>query len=459
MVTQRFTPKRLTRLSLEPKPTFTTHVWIEPKEKCSENRIASVNLHTYSKTEGNSFRRAGTSNSPLSGTWVYVNGSQGCDPTEEDCYFNTEGGNNERVTCSLGHLSHLETVSGWCPAGGASKPAGPTKHNVLCGMRPALEVILANEDFARTAAAAGKRVQTSLAPTFDVVRQPLPGYVLLLETSSSMARAWKWVRKATQNLIRFELPDNANLAVVTFNSEARVEHNLTPLTGERVRARMADTIPDSPNKLSRTEDRLVNRGVQVAMDQVLRNREAGGHLVVVTRGDGKTLSPTDQQIIEEYDKYYNVRVSSVLLREPQARPLDFYEDIAQRSGGISLQLDRTGPSMNLLSDLIAAFRRVVSVDSPLPSGLPVTVHRKTYTRSGARSTKGSFMLDSTLGRDTIFGVFVEDDEDHQIKSIKFTDSDGAIYGPYTKMSSTYDLINFKTINFKVGEKPPFDDVS
>ena len=70
-----------------------------------------------------------------------------------------------------------------------------------------------------------------------------------------MARVWKWARKAAQNLVRYELPDMAELAVITFNNESRVEHNLVRLSSERVRSRLADTIPDSPNKLSRTDDR------------------------------------------------------------------------------------------------------------------------------------------------------------------------------------------------------------
>ena len=63
-----------------------------------------------------------------------------------------------------------------------------------------------------------------------------------------------------------------------------------------------------------------------------------------------------------------------------------------------------------------------------------------------------------LGKGTVFGIFVEDDEDHQIKSVKFTDEDGSVFGPYTKMSSMLDGINLKTINFPIGVKPPFDEV-
>ena len=65
-------------------------------------------------------------------------------------------------------------------------------------------------------------------------------------------------------------------------------------------------------------------------------------------------------------------------------------------------------------------------------------------------------MDTMLGRDTVFGIFVEDDENHQIKSVMFTDEEGAVFGPYTKMSSTMDGINLKTINFPIGEKLPYD---
>ena len=54
---------------------------------------------------------------------------------------------------------------------------------------------------------------------------------------------------------------------------------------------------------------------------------------------------------------------------------------------------------------------------------------------------------------------MEDEEDHLIKSIRFTDSKGKTYGPFLRMSSDYDLVNFKTINFPDGQSPPFNAVS
>ena len=42
--------------------------------------------------------------------------------------------------------------------------------------------------------------------------------------------------------------------------------------------------------------------------------------------------------------------------------------------------------------------------------------------------------------------------------VSFVDARGSAYGPYTKMSSTFDPVNLKTINY-VGRAPPFGDVS
>lgn len=64
-----------------------------------------------------------------------------------------------------------------------------------------------------------------------------------------------------------------------------------------------------------------------------------------------------------------------------------------------------------------------------------------------------------LGMDTVFGILVPDDEEHHIKSVEFRDEEGNSFGPFTKMSSTMDDVNLKTINFPIGLRPPFDEVS
>ena len=60
--------------------------------------------------------------------------------------------------------------------------SGPSKHNVLCQGKSALEVIEAHADFAKP-----KQISAgNIDPIFEVVREPDQQYVLVMETSSSM---------------------------------------------------------------------------------------------------------------------------------------------------------------------------------------------------------------------------------------------------------------------------------
>ena len=368
---------------------------------------------------GGSIYPTGTSNAMLTGSWIHQNGSSLCDPTDSQCFFRPEGANRQ-ITCSLGYVPHLHTVDTWCSKEQAKEEVGPGKQAVLCEGRSVMEVVLASDDLAGRGEEQGRAGDTE----FAVVRRPLPKYVLLIETSAAMAGVWKHVRKAAQNLIRYELPDNTNLAIVTFNNESRVEHQLGSLTSERERARMADTVPDSPNKLSRSRERCVVCGVRVAMDQVLRHREAGGHIIILTRGDQKTLTTTDMEVLAEYDKYYNIRISSILLPDTDQAVLPFYSSIAAASSGLSISLV-PGGGVALLAGLVDSLVQVVAVDTPAPWALPVTTHSREVTWEGEDwATRGDFLIDADLGRDTVFGVFVEDDENHHIKAIQFRDSEG-----------------------------------
>ena len=62
---------------------------------------------------------------------------------------------------------------------------------------------------------------------------------------------------------------------------------------------------------------------------------AGAHLILVTRGSQDTLKISDEQAIEEYVKFYHMKVSSVLIPDQDKLPLAFYDSIARLSGGSS----------------------------------------------------------------------------------------------------------------------------
>ena len=116
------------------------------------------------------------------------------------------------------------------------------------------------------------------------------------------------------------------------------------------------------------------------------------------------------------------------------------------------------PTLSVYALLIENLRNIIALDNNESANYPVTLYHKYITSDNSEAINGTFLIDADLGRDTEFGIFVEDDEDHQIKSVTFQDSESNIYGPFTTMSSFYDSVNLKTINFNVGEIPPFDEV-
>jgi len=73
--------------------------------------------------------------------------------------------------------------------------------------------------------------------------------------------------------------------------------------------------------------------------------------------------------------------------------------------------------------------------------------------TGSTPTTGTLDLPrTTLVSHTNFGIYVEDPEEHLIKSVSFEDERGTVFGPFTKMSTSYDLINLKMPNI-AGDPP------
>ncbi len=456
---------------------------------------AYPNYYVSAAASGDVVLPTGTVNAPVEGLWVDGRGRPDCDPLRPGavCHFRPFV-RNDAVNCSLGFMHFLPNVRSFCDrravaSAGVSLP--PTKHNVLCGGRSADEVIRKHDDFAnrykigrgdgdgrgRGGGSQGSSARSHRYPTLSVVREPDPQYVLVMETSTAMDAhgQWRWINRAAQKFIRYDLPSGARLAIVTFSNTSEVRHELTEVRGGATRARLADSVPDKYHlSPSRTQNLLA--GVQKAVHSVLGNNVAGGHLVVVTRGLQESLSISDEQTISEYVKYYHIKVSTILvpdgvgsspgsgpgsgpagLYHHERVPLAFYDSVAQSSGGVSrIVHGSSSRSIRTYLDLMDAFSGLLRGEAGATEEAPVTVHRNVIQMSGYASTSGRFTVDASLGRDTTFGVYVDDEDDHLIKEVTFTDHRGQKFGPYTSMSSAYDVINLKVVNYPVGSEPPFD---
>ena len=171
---------------------------------------------------------------PNLGVWInMMTGHTGCNPNQEpeNCLFYPNEKQTEEVTCSLGGLHFLSNVTRFCSSDEIAI-SGPTKHNILCEGKSALDVIQSHPDFAKN-----KQINSgNIDPIFEVVKYPEQQYVLVIETSSSMDNhgQWKWINKAAQKFIRYDLPINSNLAIVTFSNNSKVEHSMIQVHSDQV---------------------------------------------------------------------------------------------------------------------------------------------------------------------------------------------------------------------------------
>ena len=254
----------------------------------------------------------GVSDQRVQGNWVH--GLTGQFPCYNDsqCVYHPSGPNNQ-VTCSLGTYPLLPQVTKYCsPEQLGDREVGPTKQRVMCGGRNAWEVINDSDDMKLVSDNSNDdgKIQ-KMRMRIDIVRQPSPTHVLVLETTADMQNRddWKYINKAAHKLIKYDLPDSTRLGVVSFSNTSRLEAPLTSIRGSR--GHLADIIPDK-YRLARPEDsgRCVLCGVNMAMTEVLGEHKEGAHIIIVTRAGADTLSDMDMLAIREYVEYYQVSLHS-----------------------------------------------------------------------------------------------------------------------------------------------------
>ena len=318
-----------------------------------------------------------------------------------------------------------------------------TRQQEMCGGRSKEQVVAEHSDLARVRTD-GEPLR-ALVPEVRVIRRGPERLIIAVETTQGMLEddAWRWVNKAVQKLVRWDLPEGTDLAVVSFSNTSRVEW-AGVLWSQEERDTAADSVP-AKYQLASHGALCVSCLVQSVVGGMLDGRR--GHLVLLTRGSQGSLSLTDEAVIDTLVANSGLRLSSVLLpSNSSGTPLAFYDMVAGGSGGRSL-LVRPSPSpMASYVGVVAALTKVVDGHT--------IVHSSPATRDAGVS-RGEFSIDRSLGMDTQFGIYVADPEDHMIRSVSFEDEEGAQYGPYTKMSSSYDLINLKTPNIGEGPRPFF----
>ena len=282
--------------------------------------------------------------------------------------------------------------------------------------------------------------EVDIRPLFRVVARAKPRHVVAIQTTADMINHIKWVNKAAQAMIRYDMMDNSQLSVVSFNNVSKVEHGMVELTGETVRETVADTIPGK-YQLAGHNQTCLSCMLEHVVQTVLGNRTEEVNIVIVVK-----LGQDIGNLEDIGGIVGSARISFLSLSSETSSLLEIAEldDVARMTGGDNFLVRWSHHHMDLYYEIVRSLHTALEGDK-----VSRTIH--THQHLGAElTTQGTFYSD---GGSVVFRVFVPDTEDHMIKSVTFQNSEtGKKFGPYTKMSASYDLINFKTPNI-VGQLP------
>ena len=123
------------------------------------------------------------------------------------------------------------------------------------------------------------------------------------------------------------------------------------------------------------------------MEHLLRSREAGAHLVIISASEGEdSLSSLDLDSLTEYVDYYNIRLSNLVLHMSGSLS-SHYSQLASMSGGVSVVVGVSEDSVSLLAGLLTSLESVLNVDSPGRTYQTVAVTQSSGQGEGNKTTQ------------------------------------------------------------------------
>ncbi|XP_071484704.1 calcium-activated chloride channel regulator 1-like [Diadema antillarum] len=166
--------------------------------------------------------------------------------------------------------------------------------NHHCGRWSAWEVMESTEDFANEENFADPSLADT-EPSFTVLQQNIRRVVLVLDTSGSMGsfnRIYKLIQSSAI-FIRHYIPAGSNLGIVTFQSYASVNANLTLVQeDDSSRDDLVNALPTFA-----TGGTCIGCGIETALD-VLGNATNGSYVLLLSDGE-ENVSPSIEDIIPD----------------------------------------------------------------------------------------------------------------------------------------------------------------
>ncbi|XP_063226758.1 calcium-activated chloride channel regulator 4-like [Bacillus rossius redtenbacheri] len=332
------------------------------------------------------------------------------------------------ATSSVLFAATAPQVTRFCDAGTHNRYA-PTKQNLVCDRRSAMDVILQHPDFANNVVDELKVANTT--PSFHYKRRSITRYVLVIEDTKDMyvRESWSFLMSALRKWAVHDLPESSEAGLVLANETSAIPaQQLLPLSMPVARDLVASSLPYLPGD-SHSAGCLqcgIRAALQMLKERASKHGPASSVIVLIAPGMDHSLNINS--ILAEAA---NVRARIATINYPYVSRERLLDALAHGTGAPAFTVQEERQNMH--TSLLTTYFRLATVLHDIAShfyqgssaGMPIEIHRRELLNDG--TITGSFMLDESLGEPATFAVFTHSIENPLIKGITLVSPSQAVY--------------------------------
>ncbi|XP_006898445.1 PREDICTED: calcium-activated chloride channel regulator 1 [Elephantulus edwardii] len=301
---------------------------------------------------------------------------------EKGCEFLPD--KHQTAKASIMFAQSINSVVQFCTEQNHNKEA-PNMQNQKCNLRSTWEVISDSEDFKKTTP---MNTQPP-APTFSLLQVGQRIVCLVLDKSGSMASGGRLNRlnQAGKLFLLQTVEQGSWVGMVVFDSAAYVKSDLKQVHSSADRDGLVKSLPTVA-----AGGTSICSGLQSAFTVIRKKYPTdGSEIVLLTDGEDNTISKCFNEV-----KQSGAIIHTVALGPSAAKEL---EELSKMTGG--LQTYASDQVQN--NGLIDAFS-ALSSGNGAPSTRSIQLESKGLTLQNNEWMNGTVIVDSTVGKDTLFLV-------------------------------------------------------
>ncbi|KAK6645164.1 hypothetical protein RUM43_001440 [Polyplax serrata] len=451
-------------------PVFGDQVWTQQSRRCGEpgdfiylseklltetNNLGNTLVREWGKYRFGIFDEIGYNNDPVYPQCFYgVNDKPqvtGCSdkPIENVCSsgeligsYNTSRLVHPDATKSI-LFSVKEKVTKFCDEK-THDAFAPTKQNLICNRKSAMEVILNHADFKNKHFEVFDGTYTNATPSFKFTRRQLTRYVLVVENTKDMLirESWSFLRAAIRKWTVHDLPVNTEVGFVLANESSAVKvHDLHLLNGANARDWVASDVPFTPG-----DSRMpacISCGLKEAIEMLEEAKRTSGPassvILIISPGTDKV---NDLEDMVGRAKRAQIRIATI--NYPGVLRSHSLEALSLATGALSFTVNER--KHNLVNSLLttyfdltnALFAITTKYYEGNPDSLPIEIHRRELVDDGRSTITGSFFLEESLGEPAEFVIYTHSIDNPLLGSIQLVSPSQKVY-----TGRTDSLLQFK----------------